>query len=314
MICNPTLLLHDIFQFRTLNFGKTMPNLSKYCIIFLVILTTSHAYTGMKLQKIADLPKSLYETSGLLLYKDKYLLTHNDSGNDNTLYVLNLKGEIIEKIEVDEATNRDWEDIAQDDEGNLYIADIGNNENRRKNCQIYILTKDLQKDKNERINADRIQFTYEDQEDYPPEKENMNYDAEALIWMNDHLYIFTKCRAKPFTGISNIYMLPDKPGKHTAIKIGSFNFCSLGWQFCSVTAADYYPETGQLAVLTYGRLYLISDFTTDRFWEGKIEDYNLFGLKQREGITYAGKNKWYMTDEFKRGLGGGNLYELTLNE
>lgn len=266
----------------------------------------------LRVTKICDLEKKLYETSGLALINNKFLITHNDGGNKSEIYVLNLKGELIKTIDIDEAKNFDWEDLALDDKGKLYIGDFGNNLNNRKKSQIYIIKKDFVNDENQKINAKKISFTYEDQDKFPPKNENLNFDSEAFIWMNDSLYIFTKCRTKPFTGVSNIYVVPDKPGKYVAKKIGSLQFCSYNWQWCSVTAADYNPKLNELTVLTYSKMHVFSSFEGHKFWEGKRKSYSLPIIKQREAICYKGKNSWYLTDEYRRGIGGGNLYLLKL--
>jgi hypothetical protein len=280
--------------------------------ISLLLCAFTNAAQHLRSKKICDLDEKLYETSGLVLIDNKYLITHNDGGNKSEIYVLDLNGKLLKTIEVDEAKNRDWEDLAKDDKGRLYIGDFGDNLNTRKERQIYILRAGFIKDKNEKVNADKITFTYPDQKKFPPAKEQLNYDAEAFIWAYGQLYIFTKCRTKPYTGISNVYTVPATEGNYVAKKIGSFQFCSSNWQWCSVTAADYNPITNELAILTYSKLYLFSNFKGHDFWKGKRKTYNITSVKQREAICYKGKNSWYLTDEYRRGIGGGNLYELSL--
>lgn len=51
---------------------------------------------------------------------------HNDSGNPAELFAVRRTGELVRSYRV-AAPNVDWEDIATDDAGHLYIADIGNN-------------------------------------------------------------------------------------------------------------------------------------------------------------------------------------------
>ena len=150
-------------------------------LFFSFLGTSQH----LKLDKICDLDKKLYETSGLVLIDNKYLITHNDGGNKSEVYVLDLKGKILKTIEVDEAKNRDWEDLARDDKGRLFIGDFGDNLNNRKEKYIYILRAGFVDDKNQKVNADKITFTYPDQKDFPPKKDAMNFDAEAFIWMNN---------------------------------------------------------------------------------------------------------------------------------
>ena len=281
-----------------------------YTIILAGFLLQAASFSQVSMVKIAALPEKMFETSGLIVYDDKYLLTHNDGGNSNDLYVLDLEGNHEETIEIKQAENKDWEDITQDDEGRVYLGDFGNNLNSRKSCQIYILPKDFIE--NDAVDAKKITFTYSDQVDFPPDEQGMNFDCEAFFWKDDSLYLFTKCRAKPFNGITNIYVLPDKAGTYVARKIGSMQLCSSNWQFCSVTSVDYHLKSNTIALLTYSKLYVISGFQGHQFWKGKMDEYSLPVLRQREAICFRSRNSWYMTDEYRRGLGGGNLYEVKM--
>ena len=62
--------------------------------------------------------------------------THND-GDDGVLYAIHSDGGTIAKFKIDGVDFRDWEDIANDGDGNLYLADIGNNQRERKHMTIY---------------------------------------------------------------------------------------------------------------------------------------------------------------------------------
>jgi len=277
---------------------------------FLLQLLVIATVTGqVSVKKIADLNRLMKETSGLVFYQNQFLLTHNDGGNKSELFVLDLKGNLLKTINIKNTKNRDWEDLTQDDEGNVYIGDFGNNLNEREECQIYILPKDFIKE--DEIEPEKIKFTYEDQHKFPPKKEALNYDCEAFFWKDDHLYLLTKCRTKPFTGESRVYELEAEKGKQEAKYIGSVYLCQSGWRFCSVTSVDYYPKTNRLAVLTYGKLYILSNFKGIEFWNGDIRSYSLPAVKQREAVCFVNEKKLLMTDEYKKGFGGGNLYELT---
>jgi hypothetical protein len=52
---------------------------------------------------------------------------HNDSGHDASLFAVKESGELVAHVRLREAPNTDWEDIAADDQGHLFIGDIGNN-------------------------------------------------------------------------------------------------------------------------------------------------------------------------------------------
>lgn len=269
------------------------------------------AFSQVKVKKIADLDDKMEETSGLVYYDKKYLITHNDGGNKSELFLLDLQGKLLKTIDIKDTKNRDWEDITSDNRGNLYIGDFGNNENKREKLQIYILKKGFVDE--EEVEPDKITFEYPDQKEFPPKKKDMNYDCEAMIYKDGYLYLFTKCRTKPYTGISKIYRVPAREGKYDAEYIGELPLCNLGWKFCSVTAADYSQNLNTLVLLTYGRIYFISNFSGYNFWEGDINGINLSFIKQREAICFKNNTTLYMTDEFHPSLRGGNLYELSVD-
>jgi hypothetical protein len=68
-------------------------------------------------------------------------LVIEDSGNANKIYGLNQR-ENSKKHHYQNAENIDWEEITKDKEGNLYIGDFGNNENKREDLCIYKIAKD----------------------------------------------------------------------------------------------------------------------------------------------------------------------------
>ncbi len=281
--------------------------------VWLVLLISGYVNTlvaQLSMVRLAELPEKMHETSGLVFYQDKYLLTHNDGGNKPEIFVLDLKGNLIKTISLSDTKNNDWEDLTQDDEGRIYVGDFGNNLNKREACQIYILPKDFLEKSN--IEPKKISFTYEDQTKFPPDKQDLNFDCEAFFWKDDSLYLFSKCRTEPFSGITNVYVIPDKAGKHVARKIGSIQLCSSDWRFCSVTSAAYSEKYNMIALLTYSRLYLINAATGNQFWNGTLKSHQLNLVRQREAICFKGKNSWYITDEYRKGLGGGNLYEVKL--
>jgi len=63
--------------------------------------------------------------------------THNDSGGKPELFAIRLDGSLAGRYQVNDAQARDWEDIAIDGRGFLYIGDIGNNRGDRRDLMIY---------------------------------------------------------------------------------------------------------------------------------------------------------------------------------
>jgi hypothetical protein len=260
---------------------------------------------AQKAEKITDLPDALQEISGMTFLNDTVLVAHNDSGNEPILFFLNLKGRIIHQLWVRNAKNRDWEDITSDGKGHLYIADIGNNNNAKKKLQIYRIStwNILQKTE---VNAEEIEFNYPEQV-FPTPESDLHYDAEALAYYKDSLYVFTKCRAEPFDGITYMYSLPVKPGKYVAKRRAVFSLGTGGFLKDAITAAEICGDKCYL--LTYNRLIIY------QFKNGQLSYLKKIYLKpytQKEALTTRDNKILYISDEKQKILGGGDLYKLKL--
>lgn len=74
---------------------------------------------------------ALREVSGLVASRRHpgIFWAHNDSGNAPALFALRADGSLVREYAV-AAPNLDWEDIAIDDLGHLYVGEIGNNGGR----------------------------------------------------------------------------------------------------------------------------------------------------------------------------------------
>jgi hypothetical protein len=63
--------------------------------------------------------------------------THNDKGSKPRLFAITREGNLLAQFKIEGVKIADWEDIAIDDEGRLYLGDIGNNEGKRSDVEIY---------------------------------------------------------------------------------------------------------------------------------------------------------------------------------
>src|SRR5437660_6139017 len=89
--------------------------------------------------RISDL--RIKESSGVVAsrrYTDVFW-THNDGGGPKkqVLYAIDREGDTRTSFPVIAVTLHDWEDIAIDDAGHLYIGDIGNNDSKRDTVAVY---------------------------------------------------------------------------------------------------------------------------------------------------------------------------------
>lgn len=246
-------------------------------------------YSQELLTKKFDLPKEVDETSGLIYFNQK-LITHNDSGGLPVLYEINMNtGELERKITISNATNQDWEDVAQDNDF-IYVGDMGNNKGNRENLKIYKINKQDYVNNNS-VKAEIIQFFYEDQESFKSDSKN-NFDAEALLSLDDELIIFSKNRGD---NKSKAYVIPKVEGKHKAKIVNTFNVNGL------ITGATKNTNTGEIVLCGYSSglspfLIFIDYLTATSFI--KLELVSYIGLgNQTEGITYVNDNNYYISRE-----------------
>lgn len=264
------------------------------------------------LKEICDLPASLKESSGLQAYADDFIWTHNDSGNLPVLYQIDTTGKINNFKTITDASNFDWEDLAKDNLGNLYIGDFGNNKNTRKALQIYIIPNPNENDA-DRIKAKKISFTYSDQKGFPPSPDQMNFDVEAMIVYNENIYLFSKNNTQPYSGYVKLYKLPIVPGHYEAELIDSLFLGATNMFENSITAADISPDSSTIALLTYNKVWLLRNFENEKFFSGDIIPIQLPTLSQKEGITFKNNTEIYISDERFQNFIGGKLYLLDLS-
>ncbi|AFU70547.1 secreted protein with Por secretion system C-terminal sorting domain [Psychroflexus torquis ATCC 700755] len=246
-------------------------------------------------EKKFDLPTILSESSGAIFFNDR-LISHNDSGNENKLYELDtISGLVTRTVTVTNATNIDWEDIAQDD-SSIYIGDIGNNSGNRTDLKIYKINKnDYLNSTN--ITSEIINFSYADQVDFTANLNNTEWDAEALISFDaNNLILFTKNWVDE---ISKAYSIPKNSGTYT-VDSSPTPLAEAGL----ITGATYNPSTEKVYLVGYSRIlqpfvWVSENFTNNDIFSGTNTKTSLtsLGFEQTEAITHIGANRYFITSE-----------------
>ncbi|TYB79117.1 PQQ-binding-like beta-propeller repeat protein [Bizionia myxarmorum] len=243
---------------------------------------------------IANLPRSLPEISAIEKTTTSNLFwVIQDAGNNNHVYGLDKTGSIKADITVENAKNRDWEDLTADKDGNLYIGNFGNND--KKQIQFSILKITNPQAKLKKVQAEFIHFSLPD--NVKPE------DFEAFFLFTDYFYVFSK-ESKNFITLK----IPNKTGTHVAELISTFKFSG---KHNDITSAAISADGKRIYLLNHDKVWELSQFKNDAFFEGKISSIPFDHKTQKEGVCVI-ENKIYITDEFKKNKGG-NLYELTLD-
>lgn len=204
------------------------------------------------------------ELSGIVKsqrYQDVWWV-HNDSGNPPALYPVDAEGRLValfrgarepgHGIEILNASNVDWEDIALTD-GWLYVADLGNNGNARRDLGIYVVAEPNPQAIEKTRALAYIPIVYPEQQQFPAAQ--WHFDADALFTDGHALFVITKHRSRrdKLTRGAHVYMLdlstisPLLPNPLQRVDTHP----SIG----AATAADLSPDGRWLAVLAVQRLW-----------------------------------------------------------
>jgi hypothetical protein len=137
------------------------------------------------LARISDL--RIKESSGVIAsrrYADVFW-THNDGGGPKkqVLYAIDLAGNTRAFFSVIDVTLQDWEDLAIDDTGHLYIGDIGNNDAKRDMLTVYEIDEP-----NPQAGTGSIAPKRAWKLKFP----GAPFDCESLFVWKDHGYVVSK--------------------------------------------------------------------------------------------------------------------------
>lgn len=261
-------------------------------------LTTSYSPT-LKTELDADIK----EISGLTLAGARWW-GHNDSGYDEEFYRVNPdNGNLPQLIELKNAKNRDWEDIAAEGD-TLYIGDFGNNNNDRQNLGVYIVPlAEIGNSSNETVQEFEwsfLPFSYTDQNNYSTQPEDSSvYDCEAMVVRNGQVHLFTKSRKNYNTVHYRI-----NPSNNAADLVESFNSNGL------ITGASLSPDGKLIALVGYDLrpfiptvfCWLLWDWPagTDQFFAGnkrRIELGTALQVGQVESIGFNSNRTAYISNE-----------------
>ncbi|MFQ6047086.1 MAG: hypothetical protein ACE5PT_12155 [Gemmatimonadales bacterium] len=200
----------------------------------------------------------LRECSGIAASRrhEGVLWAHNDSGDEPLLYATTLDGENLGSVRVTGGRAIDWEDIAagpcpESTEPCLYIADTGDNLERRSTVTIYIVPEPARLPRDGGTNptapAHALVVTYPDGP----------HDVEALAVAGDgEISLFTKggrsairrYRIAPLERLaeSTVAVLTDTLAVPSPRR-------PLEW----VTGAAYSPDGARIALRTYSRIVFL---------------------------------------------------------
>ncbi|MDP2455040.1 MULTISPECIES: hypothetical protein [unclassified Kaistella] len=271
--------------------------MQKFILLFSILISLCFSaqqnYEWFKINKYrtAVLSDSINENSSLDFF-NKRLFTINDSGNSSEIFEINKETGKIENVLKTNLINRDWEAITSDST-NLYVGDFGNNVGSRKDLVIY---KIPMRDSIDLAGIEQFPFYYPEQKDFTPKNLNNNFDAEAMIFLNGKIHIFTKEWASKLT--THYIIDPAISENQAAQKIENF---PTGYV---VTDAAYFNQKLYLVGYTKKAEVFLTIFNETKpgiFFEDKPKKYYLgssLTIGQIEGIAVDEQGIYISGEEF----------------
>jgi hypothetical protein len=126
------------------------------------------------------------ESSGIVVSRKnpEIFWTHNDGGGKRqVLFAMTRTGQPLAEFRVTGAVIEDWEDIAADDKGNLFLGDIGNNDAKRTSIAVHQVSEPDTKLGNGLVRVSRT-WTLR----YP----KTPFDSESLFVWGESGYLISK--------------------------------------------------------------------------------------------------------------------------
>lgn len=189
------------------------------------------------------------EASGLVasINNPGMLWTHNDSGNDPDIFLLDEKGEIKCTVHLAGIKNRDWEDIAvgsgpEANKNYIYIGEIGDNDAVYPEKILYRLEEPRIADgvtDTTLTKTDKIEFKLSDGQ----------RDSEALIMdpVSKNFYIFSKRESRV-----NLYKLSDTL---STTKMMTAERVVENLPFTLIVAADISEDGSEILAKNYDNVF-----------------------------------------------------------
>ncbi|MBK9638109.1 MAG: T9SS type A sorting domain-containing protein [Bacteroidetes bacterium] len=238
----------------------------------------------------------LNESSGLT-FLDGKLWSFSDSGNPNDIYRIDtVTNTIFQTVDVSNATNVDWEDMASNNDY-LFVGDFGNNNGNRQDLKIYRINKSALTPTTTSVTASIINFSFSDQTSFVSNPTNHNFDCEAMIFLNDSIHLFSKNWVDFQT---KHYILPNSPGTHVAQLRETLN---TGFLVTGATVQQF----GVISLIGYLRtgtkpvsLYMLYDYKNNLFFNGNkrkfdLSTQNIYG--QVEGVEFFNNSLAFVSNE-----------------
>jgi len=277
-------------------------------LISLKVLALCEKATTYQVGRVQYL--ELNESSGLAWspVDSGTLWSHNDSGGRPYLYSMKLNGDKKGIFEIQNAKNKDWEDIERapcpynHHDHCLYIADFGNNKLKRRKFQIYIVKEPVVFNSKSITKIPLLKKLVIKLPTAP-----LNFEAIAYHPKEKRFYIVSKgTKYTDDQGISHIYEFNPFTHEHQVdlMKMTTLNllrdktFKDLPENYLWFTAGDIADSGSHLLLLSEGHAYLYQWNKLKKAHLNSPQIIELPKLPQKESISFGLHAKQiYLTSE-----------------
>ncbi len=261
------------------------------------------------------------EISGIVRsrWQENVWWVHNDSGDSPRIFAIDSTGSVHVApwhvgdyaagagadsgetppwpgVQLGAAAHIDYEDIAVGDSV-LYLGDIGNNGNARRDLGIYVIREPYFYDRRTRP-LKHIPVAYPDQETVPAQE--WHFDAESLFVDDGTLYVLTKHRegqqVNSLEPGTKLYRL-DTEYTH---RVNMLTLVDRHDAIPPPTAAALSPSGNRLAVLGYASVWIFPRPDDGTHWlstEPRRIDLAAEQSKQAEAVTWDGPHTLRIANE-----------------
>lgn len=260
--------------------------------------------TGYDPTPIAIGTLRLDESSGVCasIRNPGMLWTHEDAGNPNFIYLIDgTSAEVLCRYRVTGAANQDWEDIeiVQDPQSGqvyLYIADTGDNDERRQVVSVYQFEEPVYTPADQGKTLDihaaslaRYNLRYPDG---PHDVESMFVDADTR-----DIYLVTKRDA-----VSKVYVMPYPYSDNSTND--TYFVGDLGFREASAASLNF--RGNKLIIRNRQNLFYWERLPDEQIWDMLArtpQRLPYVGEVQGEAVCFDGDDNYYTTSE-RAGLPG----------
>jgi len=275
----------------------------KYLLLILLTFTTIHFCFSQEtlprwFRKPLALSEEVAESSGLFATNEG-IWTFNDSGGKPEIYLLDTSsGRVLHRVKIQQIFNKDWE-AAMIDNGQLYIADAGNNGGKRTDLKVYSCDIPQKGDSLLTVSSE-WRFRWPDELYGSPEDKQHDRDCEAMVGMNDTVFLLSKSWKTLSVKLASLSKAPVQIASVVDSIFTGFVVTDAAFRLES-------PEKGTLLLIGYENkipgdvwLWIFEGKPGSQIFRGSVKSMklgNALYLGQVEGICFVGPSQVVLSAE-----------------